>query len=35
MPKMEQRRESGEGDVIEKVEDLGDDEMSLSFPPFW
>jgi hypothetical protein len=35
MSKMEQRREKSEGGVIEKGEDLGDDETSLSFPPFW
>jgi hypothetical protein len=35
MFKMEQRREKSEGGVIEKGEDLGDDETSLSFPPFW
>jgi hypothetical protein len=31
----EQRRETSEGSVIEKGEDLGDAETSLGFPPFW
>jgi hypothetical protein len=35
MSRMEQRRERSEGGVIEKGEDLGDDETSLGFPPFW
>jgi hypothetical protein len=35
MSRMGQRRERSKGGVIEKGEDLGDDETSLSFPPFW
>ena len=35
MSRIEQRRERSEGGVIQKGEDLGDDETSLSFPPFW
>ncbi|KFZ25168.1 hypothetical protein V502_00353 [Pseudogymnoascus sp. VKM F-4520 (FW-2644)] len=34
MFRMEQWRERSEGGVIEKGEDLGDDETSLGFPPF-
>ena len=35
MSRIEQRRERSEGGVIEKGEDLGDNETSLGFPPFW
>jgi hypothetical protein len=35
MPRAEQAPERSEDGVIEKVKDLGDDETSLSFPPFW
>jgi hypothetical protein len=35
MSRIEQRRARSEGGVIEKGEDLGDDETSLGLPPFW
>jgi hypothetical protein len=35
MSRMEQGPERSEGGVIEKGEDSGDDETSLSFLPFW
>jgi hypothetical protein len=35
MSRMEQRRERSKGGIIEKGEDLGNNETSLSFPPFW
>ena len=35
MSRMEHVPEKIDGGVIEKGEDLGDDEMSLSFPLFW